>query len=157
MQGIIYVSSKELANYLILMLNSAGGKNMYLNNFEKQNVVSVYGMIKDFIHDFKGGQEDIDRLEKLLFDVSKYKIAINEDIYNLILGFIEDELIPMIYERDEVFKEMLSYGYIKDGMHHLDNEEELEGFALEFYKVLYLKEEALEEFAMENLYPLLVG
>lgn len=127
-----------------------------LNDFSKRAVWKCYKLMKNYLHD---EVESESCFAAMFQEIDKLKIAIPEVIYKRITQFMDDNLAPIVYEPEETFSACYSDEvgfYNTEGRWEIRDEEGMKKLCKEFMLKLMETEDELDEFAMKELYPLLV-
>lgn len=128
------------------------------NYLTKKLLLEDHKTILNYIREFEGGKGDEEALKKLLTEIDNSRIGTPHPIQKKIDSFIENNLIPMVYDEETVFPIFYSSGYIDtDGTKHIDSKEEINLVLEEFLEVKLEVEKKWLDFAMNNLYPLLIA
>lgn len=128
------------------------------SNFVKENIKKAYELIADYL--MSEEVEDENAYCEMLAEVEKLEIAIPKEIYVKIKNFIDMYVDQIIYDTDEFFADMHTeeFGYWDDEhCFHLKNEDATLKFCCMFMEKLLDIRNKLQEFAMKELYPILVS
>lgn len=127
------------------------------SDFSKSRIKIVYDLIYDYLTELS--VEDEDALCNLQMKIDKEKIAMPTEIYEKFQWFIEEHLEPFVYNPEEAFGAFHSEEngcFDEDGVFHI-KEGRVIVSVLEFMDAICKKQKALERFAMDELYPILVS
>lgn len=123
---------------------------MKTNEFTKKRIYMINCYMKDFIHNFKGGEGDEEDRAHLQDVVEKELFALPEGLAEKIRDFIKSEIDPLVDAPDISFP-------IAAAMNRTANtDEEISRIFAEFFRVLFETEQSWDEFAARELKPLLV-
>lgn len=128
------------------------------SDFVKKQIHLAYREIKDYLHSEDIEDEDI--YIKMRNRLDYLKISIPKDIYGKIVDFADEYLEPIIYENDKVFANFYTedIGHMgDDGSFHIDTKEQFLKLYGRFIEVIINIENKFDEFAMNELYPILVS
>ncbi|WP_414733851.1 hypothetical protein [Acetobacterium carbinolicum] len=128
-----------------------------MTDFNKNAILHCYELMKDYLHDDE--IEDEECFSQMCAEVEKQKIAIPRGVYQKISQFIDERLAPIIYERKETFSECYraDIGFYNDeGKWEVKNEESMKKMCMAFIVRIFEIEQELDNFAMNDLHPLLV-
>lgn len=147
--GALYISKKTM--------NGGNSMNITLTDFCKKNVMDCYGIMKAYIR--SDDMESAECFTEMCLEIDKRKVGMPKIIFDKIEAFVNENLAPIIYEREDVFAECYSEKlgrFDEDGTFCLISEEATYQFIINFMKKLAEIEELLEKFGMEELHPYLV-
>ena len=133
-------------------------QHMGLSDYNKEAIHKCYILMKTYLHD--DDVEDEDCFSKMYEEVEKNRIAIPAEIYIQIKECIDELLAPIVYEHDDVFYRCYTddLGHVgDDGSFHINDEEALKKTIMYHMMTLVEIEEKVDQFAMEHLYPVMVG
>lgn len=132
-------------------------KTVY-SEFVKDNIKKAYNLMIDYTLVEK--IDDEKAYFKMRAELRKLKVCIPEDIFEKINKCADECLDPIFYYEEgpfaELFTEELGYFDEKHKFHYRNDDVALKACAL-FCKVLSEIQHKIENFAMEELYPILVG
>lgn len=128
----------------------------HIIDFTKKALLAENKLIKGFLQNFKGCYDVDEDFHKLLSEIDLYRIAIPVQVQDKIDYFITMNLEPLVFEPDVMFAESREIGEIIDGVQHMDTKEEAIRMLARFYMVLFEAERHWNEFAMEELHPLMM-
>ncbi len=124
-------------------------KTNKLPDITKYALFNCYRVVKEYLCDENLWEED--RYSKMYCDLFNYKICIPDDIFETIKEYIDDHLSPIIEDPYSVF----DFSKMDDTSDL--TEEEKRHLALEFIGSTAKIDDEFEEFAIENIKPLLMG
>lgn len=131
-------------------------KNVKLTDFSKKAIMHCYILMKEYIRCDQVEEEE--RFLTMLFEIEKQRIAIPDAIYQKIQDAIDEFLTPIVYETQATFSNCFTeeIGHYEDGAWHIKDEEAARKSVINFTVRLVEIERSIDDFAMEQLYPLLV-
>lgn len=129
-----------------------------LDEFNKQKVFECYEILKNFITE--GDIESEEEYVKVRSEISKKRIAMPKSLYDNLSLWIDENLDPIIYDSENVlaFTRTSDLGqYSSDGaFKFLTEEKALKAIGM-FMEFLMKLDGKLEQFADENIRPLLIN
>lgn len=128
-----------------------------LTDFNKNAILRCYELMKDYLHD--DAMEDEECFSQMFAEIEKQRIAIPREVYEKIGQFIDENLAPIVYEREETYSECYSEDigfYNEEGIWEVRDEESMKRMCMAFIMRTMEIEQALDKFAMDELHPLLV-
>lgn len=128
-----------------------------LTDFNKNAILRCYELMKDYLHDNQ--MEDEECFSRMFAEIEKQKIAIPRVTYKKICEFIDENLAPIVYEREKTYSECYNddIGFYNDeGEWEVRDEESMKKMCMAFIMKTMEIEQSLDNFVMEELHPLLV-
>ena len=128
-----------------------------LTDFNKNAILRCYELMKDYLHD--DAMEDEECFSQMFAEIEKQRIAIPGEVYEKIGQFIDENLAPIVYEREETYSECYSEDigfYNEEGIWEVRDEESMKRMCMAFIMRTMEIEQELDKFAMDELHPLLV-
>lgn len=117
----------------------------------------MYELMKDYLHD--ENMDDEDCFSRMWSEVQKYRILVPYEIYDKVNVFIDNNLAPIIYERESTYAACYTDDighYNEEGAGVIKSEEALKQMCMNFMLKTVEIEEALDRFALKELQPYLV-
>lgn len=131
-------------------------ENKQYSDFTKKNIFDIYEVLYNFIERFSDTENEEESFCQMRANISKKKIATPVLVYEKIENFVSAYFEPMIYEPNIIFSESRSVGEIIDGVQHLRDENEAFMCMGAYLDKLIQIQQALEDWAMKELHPLLM-
>lgn len=126
------------------------------SDFVKKNIFECYSLMKNYLH-----SDDIEEEETyciMRFELEKKRISIPKHIFKKISDFADEYLDPIIYDYDNLFKECYAsdIGYYENDVFHIYTEEGTMKHIGRFFNKIIEIENKLDDFAMNELYYILI-
>ncbi len=128
------------------------------NKITQESLKEIHFIIKNFLHE--GDMEDIDAYCRTLSEIDKYEIAVPKELYKSIVAFIDEHISPLVFDHKNTFSATYSpeYGtYDEDGIFCISTEEQLKGMLATYYKIIFEAEKEWDNFAMNELHPVIIA
>lgn len=117
-----------------------------MDSYVKQQIQECYNEMYDYVFDYEMPEDGEDEnFTYLKNEIEKRQISIPKDIYEKINAFIDKEFLPLA--NGEAFGNMVSA---------IENLSEANEIGAEYLWAIIQRRNALKEFGMKELYPLLV-
>ena len=128
-----------------------------VSDFVRMKIFECNSLILDFLHSEL--IEDEEEYCKLLQEINKYSIAIPDDVFKKIIGFVEEYLEPIIYDRENYFSETYTeeYGSFNEYGTFCVAEDKTMQFLGSYLRKIVDIEDWFQDFGKRELYPLLTG
>lgn len=127
------------------------------SDFVKRQIMECYTLMKDYLR--SENVEDENTYCEMRSEMDKRKIAIPKSVYEKITNFANEHLDPIIYDEKNTFASLYTEDigyYDKKGVFHTRSEEKTIEFCGRFLDILLKIEQELDDFAMKELYPILI-
>lgn len=147
----------KLTTETTMVEKEKGKMTVRYSEFVKGNIMKCYDLIMEYLHSDEIESEEV--FCKMRANVHKLKVGIPKDIFDKIEDCVDTHVEPMIYDEAfwaELYTEDIGY-YDDENTFHLLSEEAIYKQAGLFYSKIFEVERKVEEFAMEELYPILVS
>lgn len=128
-----------------------------VTDFNKERIFHCYNVMKNYLQD-----DDVESEEcfNCMYDeIEKCKVAIPTAVFEKISNFIDEKLAPIVYESEKTFAECYTdeIGYYNDeNIWQTRDEEATRKMCMAFIVKLAEIEQELDNFAMNELSPVLV-
>lgn len=117
-----------------------------MDSYVKQQIQECYNEMYDYVFDFEMPEDGEDEnFTYLKNEIEKRQISIPKDLYEKINSFIDKEFLPLA--NGEAFEGMVSA---------IENDSEESEIGAQYLWAIIQRRNALKEFGMKELYPLLV-
>ncbi len=137
--------------------NNINSTRTKLSDFSKKALMACYRLLRDYF-DTEDALSEKD-FTKMCHEIETYRIAIPVDIYNMFYDYVNKHIEPIIYDAQRTH-EIAKHGLelFKGSENYSDEDIEFGSFLNTSCFIMKKNqiETELEEFAMENLYPLLI-
>lgn len=147
-----------LTTDMIVEEEEIGEMTARYSEFVKENIMKCYDLIMEYLHSEEIESEEV--FCKMRNALNRYKVGIPKVIFDKIEDCVDTYVEPMIYDENfwaELYTEDIGY-YEEDGKtFHLRSEDAIFKQAGLFYSKILEVEKKVEEFAMKELYPILVS
>lgn len=151
------------ANQATSNTNNRKGNNTMMNqvavnDFIKKQLFEVYSLIKNYI-----GNADVEEEEKfveLQSELERYSISIPEEVYDILIDFVDTKLAPMVYDNASVFSECYTSDigcHEDDGTFTTNSDEGTLKMIGAFYDVIMRTEQDFDKIADEHIRPILLA
>lgn len=145
-----------VALWMDIEVDEMEDKKTSYSDFVKKNISECYSLMKDYLH-----SEDIQEEEVyciMRFELEKKRISIPKHIFKKISNFADEYLDPIVYDYDNLFKECYTsdIGHYKDNVFQIDTEDGTMKHISRFFNKIIEIEKKLDDFAMKELYPILI-
>jgi hypothetical protein len=127
------------------------------SEFVKGNIMGMYNVVRDYITE--GELESEELYCEMCSKMDAFKIGVPKKIYELIKGFVDKELDPIIYD-NEYWADLHSSelgSFNEEGIFCLKDENATRMQIGRFLEKVFQIEKRFEEFGMKELYPILVS
>lgn len=127
------------------------------SEFVKGNIMGMYNVVRDYITE--GELESEELYCEMCSKMDAFKIGVPKKVYELIKGFVDKELDPIIYD-NEYWADLHSSelgSFNEEGIFCLKDENATRMQIGRFLEKVFQIEKRFEEFGMKELYPILVS
>lgn len=153
----VIIEDTDKEENTVIEENKEGVSMQNYSDFTKQQIQIAYSEMKKYIRSKEVDSED--RYIEMEQKLDELKVSIPRELYCEITNFKETYLSPIIYDKGETFKSVNIEGvgcYTEEGEFIIQLEKEGYKVIAKYIDVIIDIERKLDEFAMKELYPILV-
>lgn len=127
------------------------------SDFTKKNIMKCFNRMLKCVERRNLGNEEV--YLKMCIAIQKRQVALPKDIYKKMNDFVEQNLKPIVYDRDywKVLDKEEWGSYDENGEFQLKNKEAGAEQCKMYEKMVYTIQDKVTEFGMKELYPVLTA